>query len=211
MFMSPAEIVQHYQPLDADREDAPRAYEYTNRPMTTAGTPNETMYTAQGKQHRRPPELESDAQLWHRKRAESQMSPGEYHEAREGTRAKTPQNLDYDSLMEHSSYPTPPSTESTSAWDEYQYREQSHLERKHGEMVHLHDQQFSGPSIHESVRRTGVQQPVHLGQEAGSHGLPQIVGGHHRIAAALDTRPHGLIPVMHHEDIVEAKRMGSYT
>ena len=35
-----------------------------------------------------------------------------------------------------------------------------------------------------------------------------IVGGHHRIAAALDTRPDDLIPVIHHEDIYDAKMGG---
>ena len=46
-----------------------------------------------------------------------------------------------------------------------------------------------------------MEHPVHLGTQFGSQGKPQIVGGHHRIAAALETRPDDLIPVVHHEDI----------
>ena len=52
-------------------------------------------------------------------------------------------------------------------------------------------------SLHGSIAREGVVGPVHLGWDLG---VPdQILGGHHRIAAARDVAPNSVIPVLHHE------------
>ena len=74
----------------------------------------------------------------------------------------------------------------------------------------------------EDVRLNGVQFPVGLGTDIDTDavrrtglvdrqrnttptttGKPMLTGGHHRLVAALDTRPDDLIPVLHHKDILE--------
>lgn len=76
----------------------------------------------------------------------------------------------------------------------------------------------------ESVAAEGVKSVVHLGvtdstrfpengplkgqsiyQASASDGRPAVVGGHHRIATAAQSRPDDLIPVMHHQDIWSAR------
>lgn len=77
----------------------------------------------------------------------------------------------------------------------------------------------------ESVKLSGVQFPVGLGvttdtEAVSEHnrrswaenqinapmtGKPMITGGHHRIEAAFQTAPDTPIPVIHHEDILEAQ------
>jgi hypothetical protein len=65
---------------------------------------------------------------------------------------------------------------------------------------------WGGESLHASIAREGVQSPIRLSDtfhpETGSL---EILGGHHRLAAALDTRPDDYVPVLHHKDIWEAK------
>jgi hypothetical protein len=62
-------------------------------------------------------------------------------------------------------------------------------------------------SLHETVARNGpVASPVHLTFEGyGSRGKDYIAGGHHRIAAALDTHPDALMPVIHHKSVKDAQ------
>jgi len=52
-----------------------------------------------------------------------------------------------------------------------------------------------------SIQRHGVMSPVQL-QTASGYRKPQVLGGHHRIAAAPED---SLIPVIHHENFKEAK------
>jgi hypothetical protein len=66
-------------------------------------------------------------------------------------------------------------------------------------------------TLYDSIEREGVKAPIHLGREIGSMGLPQIVGGHHRMAAATEADPDRLVPVMHHETIEGAQRMSDYS
>jgi hypothetical protein len=191
MFMTPKEIHKHYQPLDADRED-----------VETEDNSNPHSWGLRS---------ETDSELWERKSSEAAMSPRDYHYAREG---ESPERslFNVDSLMGHSSYPSPNTSDvdsrgfvTTSGWEEHEHREHSYLERKAQEKSDARYEKWNGPSIWDSVRTGGVQQPVHLGQQFGEQGKPQIVGGHHRIAAATDTRPNDLIPVLHHESIDAAK------
>jgi hypothetical protein len=68
-------------------------------------------------------------------------------------------------------------------------------------------------SLYDSIERTGVQKPIHLGRQFGLENKPQVVGGHHRLASANDINPDMLVPVLHHEDIIDAKsggRRGGY-
>lgn len=44
-----------------------------------------------------------------------------------------------------------------------------------------------------SVRSAGVQKPVEL-----LHSEQAVIDGHHRVAAAMNTNPDQLVPVIHH-------------
>lgn len=55
------------------------------------------------------------------------------------------------------------------------------------------------------LKTHGVTQPVHLGNEYGSSGRREVVGGHHRVAVMSHLSPDQLMPVLHHEDIWEAQ------
>lgn len=183
MFMTPKEIVSQYQPLDGDRQD------HYEEP------------TAMGTTYR----AETDNEVWQRKSSEAQLSPRDYFEAREGESFQTPA-FDVEGVMDRTSYPRmSASNPSTSAWEEHEYREGSYLERKHQEHLDSWDRRMGQQSLWGAVRQGGVQTPVHLGQQFGSSDKPQVVGGHHRIASALDTRPNDLLPVIHHESIHSAR------
>jgi hypothetical protein len=216
MFMTPKEIHQHYQLWEGDREDAPRAGELTHSTRTTGGRPTKAMGTqtrenwqvSTGTRMRAYNE-ESDEQFWLRKTMDSQMDPEEYFEHRHGTRAPDPYlHAVQHGLLARSTAPQSPGTDRTTRWESYDERARSYMERKH-------EEQFGGQSLWGSVRQEGVKSPVHLGTQFGERGKPQIVGGHHRIAAAMDTRPNQLIPVLHHEGGVseaqeEGKRKGGF-
>lgn len=60
-------------------------------------------------------------------------------------------------------------------------------------------------SLAEHIEAHGVTEPVRLGQQFGSMGMPQIAGGHHRIAVMRQDNPHGLMPVIHDESIQGAR------
>jgi hypothetical protein len=52
-----------------------------------------------------------------------------------------------------------------------------------------------------------VTHPISLGTggKPGMLGKPQIVGGHHRVAAQFDQDPDRLMPVVHYRDIHDAQ------
>ena len=47
-----------------------------------------------------------------------------------------------------------------------------------------------------SIDESGVKSPIRLGQQKGSEGKRQIVGGHHRLASATDIDDKQLVPVL---------------
>lgn len=217
MFMTPRQIVQHYQPLDGDREEADydpefdqptagvgRTWEFTQRPARTDGYQNLAMNreVTPGKVEQgytRQPRMESDEQVWSRKLEESQYDPDWYDEHR----GKKAASFDVEKVLDRGTAPQPPSTNAgTSRWDSYGERQDSYIDRKATEHAVAMEQR---PSLYESVRDEGVQQPVHLGTQFGAMGKREIVGGHHRIAAALDAAPDRLIPVLHHTDVFAAQ------
>ena len=63
------------------------------------------------------------------------------------------------------------------------------------------------PSLQKSIAAKGVKKPVHLMFETGSQNKPSVAGGHHRIAASLDVDGDKLMPVLHHEDWNDVKRI----
>jgi hypothetical protein len=60
-------------------------------------------------------------------------------------------------------------------------------------------------TLGESIERTGVQKPIHLGRTIGSQGKPEIVGGHHRMAVMRNLNQDQLMPVLHHTDLYGAR------
>ena len=229
MFMTPREIVNKYQVLDADREDVydERGGWGTNRPETTAGNANRVVSTGirdLQKQHGRTDYkytryeesgTETDEQVLSRKVEESQYDPEYYAEMRGESFSGAMRSFNPESALGRSSAPghfglggSTNRNWSDTEWDEHEMKVDSYLSRKQDEHYRRQAEAPEPPSLYESIQEGGVQHPVHLGTQFGSQGKPQIVGGHHRIAAALDTRPDDLIPVLHHEDIYDAKMGG---
>jgi hypothetical protein len=204
MFMTPKEIVNNYQVLDGDREDywgeSARAGSITARPYTTAGVSNGRWLGGTGTpSYRRPYPIESDEQVLSRKSMEAQMDPDDYAEYR----GDEPSHFDYEGAANRSSAPQAPSTASTSRWDSFQMKHDSYMDRKVDEYERGH---IEKRSIWDSVRLEGVHSPVTLSTEhVGSQGKQQIAGGHHRLAAALDTRPNDYLPVVHARNVDAAK------
>lgn len=62
-----------------------------------------------------------------------------------------------------------------------------------------------GESLYDSIASQGVMGPIRLGSETGDMGKPQIVGGHHRLAAATEAAPDRLVPVLHDKNIWAAR------
>ena len=226
MFMTPNEIKDKYQPLDGDREeraDIPGnegirgGYDntaYTNRPRNTRGESNHALNTrafssSGSTQYGYNPGSESDSDLWSRKAEESHMSKADYNYAQGGSsyaRQQGPQ-MNTDEIFENPNYPVQYKGEDTG---NYEDRENSFIDAR----VNSHENKVEAymqddRSLAQSVASEGVQNPVHLGTQFGSSGKPQIVGGHHRIAAASESRPDDLIPVLHHDSIFQARKDAS--
>jgi hypothetical protein len=210
MFMSPREVLSGWQPLDGDRDEAmdPRGGDLTGRPYTTMGATNRP--NSQGDYHR-PYEAdpygsnsETDNQLWSRKLDESQMSANEYGEIHDGQGSDS---FDVEAALEHPNAPQ----YHTGHTGTHEAREDSFFAARVGS---FNDRKAEAgqesSSLYNSVRGGGVQSPVHLGTQFGSQGKPQVVGGHHRIAAQNDIDQDALMPVLHHESIRAARSTPGY-
>ena len=145
---------------------------------------------------------ETSAETWNRKLLESQMSPGDYAAARYGghtaAREYAPgiRTPGYETLMDRPSAPQPKSTLTTSNEWSHQERMDRYVEGKQQEHW---TQQAEGESLYQHLQRTGgPEAPVHLSFQVGDEGKPEVVGGHHRIAAMAHMNPDQLIPVVHH-------------
>jgi hypothetical protein len=218
-----------------------RAGEMTNRAHTTAGEPNSRiesgrrarMETYYGKDkvdqfsHIRSSgdHIESDDELFRRKLDESQMSPDEYGQVHgRGESAVAPEAPGLTTLGQRSSAPSllqrrargekshdfdagsqTRMEASDEAWDYRRQKEDEHYED-------WNEEQSYGPSLHDRIAAEGIQSPVHLGfGNTGMLGKPQVLGGHHRLAAQEDIDPDQFIPVKHWKSIHEARRSGEYT
>jgi hypothetical protein len=74
-------------------------------------------------------------------------------------------------------------------------------------------------TLRDAIVQDGVKNPISLqvppekkpsrfelpNPGTGSHGKPQILGGHHRVAVMDQDRPNDLMPVMHFEDSLQAR------
>ena len=217
MFMTPTEVVSQYQPLEGDREevmsDSARAWERTNRTHTTMGMSNQfdppTTSKPRGQysyapgegSYIRPDRMETDSELWGRKREESQMDPSDYAEYRGES---SPKHFDVEAALERPSAPQQPgSNAGGSTWDSHDWHQHSYLNRKAEDWDIANTNR---PSLYESVAQSGVSKPIHLATEQpGPTGKQEIIGGHHRIAAALESRPHDYMPVEHAPTLAHAQ------
>ena len=215
MFMTPKEIHSKYQALDGDRQDAISltANSRSNGevyPRMHAGTYDRDEYNLSQASGSGPPHRnflregpETDQQVYSRKADEARLPPGEYAEIHRGG-DDTPGDM---TLLNRPSAPQPRGSGS-SALDSYEMRANSYIGRKQEEH---YDHQAWGESLYDSIAREGVKAPVHLSQQFGSQGKPQVVGGHHRLASQTEIDPDQPIPVMHHTDFWSARQSGVYT
>lgn len=239
MFMTPREIRSKYQALDADRQDAvdPREGELTGRAQTTAGEPNYPIDTKrrerlanwhggasqiEGYTHTRSGDMrmETDDELFGRKLEESQLSPGEYKEVHGGIGASVHEAPGWDTLAGRPSAPSevrrqaegnydPRTGEGSGTWNDRNDEAQDYVARKQEEH---YDAQDYGSSLYEKIRDQGVLNPVHLSyDQMGGFDKPEVVGGHHRLAAQEDIDPDAHIPVAHWRNIREAQSSGNYS
>jgi len=223
MFMTPTEIHAGWSPLDGDRMESydegswgRGSSQYTKREYNSQGEPNSYYDDTTGggaKYRRNTSGMESDEQLWDRKLDEAHEYGvhGQYGEfgSENGGRSQDPlfrgAHSTMGPYMGSASVRTGASEPSTTAWDRHYDREASWDNRREA-------QYDTGSSLAESIRDEGVRGPIRLGQQIGSMGKPQIVGGHHRLAAATHYAPNRLVPVLHDWSIQsardEAKRGG---
>jgi hypothetical protein len=144
---------------------------------------------------------ESDEQLWARKLDES-MEYGRHgqHDDRDsdplfagGRGGRTMGTYEGQPTIR-----TGRSEPSDSAWERHYNREDSWERRRQ-------DSRDGGESLYDSIAAEGVHGPIRLGSEMGSQGKPEIVGGHHRLAAATEAAPNRLVPVLHDVNIHHAR------
>ena len=187
MFMTPKEIHAGWQPLDADRHPAS---EYSSAGSGTLGSAARWGNDSRGDYYERTTgggtwtqreNAESSEDLWARKHEEAHGYGDE-------------DSYDAHMVGGRSTQYTYMPTEMTTGG--------SHI-REPGTW------QVTRPGVEpmtlgESIRESGVQSPIRLGQNIGSEDKPQVVGGHHRLAVASD-QPDRLVPVLHHQDIWEAR------
>jgi hypothetical protein len=147
---------------------------------------------------------ETDNQLWDRKLGESRMPAAEYREAHDGVGADS---FDIDGAVDRSDYPQ----HRTGHTDSHERREDSFLAARLDSFdARKSEDGLDSSSMYNSIKGGGVQSPVHLGSQFGSQGKPQVVGGHHRIAAQNDIDQDALMPVLHHESIRAARSTPGY-
>lgn len=222
MFMTPTEIHAGWQPLDGDREESgdwgesTGSWDLTGRSRNDAGDMNTFRTYAEGgaPQYKRATSgVESDEDLWSRKLDEAHEYGvhGQYGEdsASEG-RSQDPLfkgGAGGGTMGSYEGGPTGGWTNpSDSQWDRHYERADSWEQKRQDA------RSGSGESLADSVRNEGVRGPIRLGSQIGSMGKPQIVGGHHRLAAATAYGSDKLVPVLHdwsiHSARDEAKRGG---
>jgi hypothetical protein len=151
---------------------------------------------------------EDDEQLWARKLDEAQEYGAHGQHEDKGSDPLYAGGGGGRTMGSYEGYPTQRtghsnSEPSDSAWDRHYEREAAWNQRREDQHGNY------GQSLYDSIREEGVKGPIRLGQEIGSMGKPQIVGGHHRLAAATEAAPNRLVPVLHDKNIWSARDQAS--
>lgn len=215
MFMTPGEIHERYQPLDADRLGSESEHYTTRTPhsetrghghMTPSvqGTGQEKYYFRHRGSERgvtisriRP---ESDEELWGRKYEESQMSPEERYQEHGVSFQQKYIGSAGQTTARSGAY------HRTQRWTEAGARSSHFTSHETYQPYETHPE--GGPSLAEHMTKHGMPGLISLGSpegSMGSMGKPQIVGGHHRLAVATRHMSDQFLPVMHFQDIKEAR------
>ena len=223
MFMTAREIKDRYQALDGDRQETTRQVYGDMTPGrssgkhygwgTYTGSSNPDAFGHQFYQRSRTgtstvqfdiETAETDEELWERKSNEAHMTPNEYSWERGSiapsryvntagnTTARPGTDTHVGRATWHEQNYTGSGTPDTSqriGWKEYEQHEEG------------------GRSLADKLLDQGVKAPISLGTggPSGMMGKPQIVGGHHRVAAMGERSPDTLMPVLHFTNIHEAR------
>lgn len=186
MFMSAREIMGSHSPLDADRDMVEMKDQWG---MT------------QEKE-------EADTHVWERKAEEATLPPDEYA-SEVGSNSETGTNTFAARQWQSQHLPHRKVT--------FENLTEEMEDEQHAFVDQRVEDRAYGPggsrlSLFENIRQQGVQQPVRLGQtKSFKTGRPEVVGGHHRIAAQAKIDPDALIPVLHDRNIMTAKQDRGYT
>jgi len=191
MFMTPREILHHYQPLDADLMGA-GTMGRSGQP--SSGTPASVAMNTGGTNVR------------HGRVRFGSDTGGTFQASTYGTKyraaGETHEEM-MDRKLEESQWENMVGrrTKVGTSW----YGSDSYVPPPH-ERMSL-GSQGEEESLYESIAKHGVEHPVSLGTfgSHGSQGKPEIVGGHHRLAAQFDLNPNQPIPVVHYRDIWDAR------
>ena len=229
MFMTPREIHEKYQPLDADRHESydvertdTRAGEVTSRSERTDYVINRRRHSAgtdePGYRRNSSPVgggygEESDEQLWDRKYDEASY---EYGAGGQHGRSARYINQAGDETSAYASavyHPTGQPRSNYTTGGQY-HTGSSAPPATHGFYKTHYNEPVEDPeegmSLADSIASSGVRSPIRLGETIGSKGKPEVVGGHHRLAVATYHNPNELVPVLHHRSISDAKRDQTY-
>lgn len=193
MFMSPREVLSGYQPLDADRWGARGSGGAV--PTYDTGTGLGTAMNTEGSNVR------------HGQFRMGHDTAGTFQATTYGTKYRA-RTETHDEMMDRKL--------GESMGDDPGVDANVHRQTRVGTSFYGSDSYIPPPAermsageetLHESVGKHGVTHPISLGTGGapGLLGRPQIVGGHHRVAAQFDQAPDRLMPVLHYTDINDAK------
>lgn len=226
MFMTPNEIMSKYQAWDGDRDEAEEDGNYTNSPFNRDGILNAPRKNEHGQEYRnmpaalgdgkgnhwRTPLMETDAELYSRKVAESKLPTDEYHDVHRGggpgARPDTAlSDTDWQNAFERSDAPV----YKTDHTDTYNYNEEQFGAQRVNSRMLAQQAYDEHPSLYASVASEGARSPVHLGDLVGKQGKPQVIGGHHRLGIQADVDPNQPMPVWHSSGGPADARKDPYT
>jgi hypothetical protein len=141
---------------------------------------------------------ESDDQLWDRKYREADMHPQDYAEERgEELPRRYMTSGGHVTSRSFSLVERPKDTESDDTEWTYKY--------------HTPDWDYDNASLRDKIVAEGVKSPVRLGHQTRNiNGQNEIVGGHHRLAVMRAEKPDELMPVLHYDDLWDAKISSHY-
>jgi hypothetical protein len=189
MFMTPREILHHYQPLDADLYGAGTM---GMSGQASSGTPTGTARTWGS--HGQP------GNVRHGQYRHGVDTKGTYQATTYGTKYRAAGETHEEMMgrkLEESQY-------------EVDVRRRTKVGTSfYGSDSYVPDTRPSAghESLYESIEKHGVEHPISLGTSGshGSAGKREIVGGHHRLAAAEHINPDQFLPVAHYRDIYAAR------
>lgn len=226
-YMTAREVHQRYQPLDADRIVNETGWN-TNRPIKSGSVPTRGWGSTTGGSHEyrrqyRPggaktqsvwmsqQKPETDEELWGRKYEESTWSPSErYSEGAGGTPENAYLNTRGETTERSGTYRRVMRGSGNTATGQF-----PGMATPRSSQTYEPFEPHEASPLADVAREKGTAGlgPISLGSLGGpgSMGKPEVVGGHHRIAAMTMHAPNTLMPTAHFRDIQHARWSGGYT